>query len=155
MLKITNISKTYSNDGKRIEAVKDFSLSLDEHKFIGLVGPSGCGKTTLLKIIAGLIPASGGNVVLDGQKIFESGKRSWFSFSTVYTFPVANGQRKYFIRLLVCKNWRAKRKPKSLIIILALPDCKILQNFIPKIFPVVCNKESLSLGRLPTTQRFY
>lgn len=87
MLEITNISKTYSNDGKRIEAVKDFSLSLDEHKFIGLVGPSGCGKTTLLKIIAGLIPASGGDVVLDGQKILSPGKDRGLVFQQFTLFP--------------------------------------------------------------------
>lgn len=87
MLEITNISKIYSNDGKRIEAVKDFSLSLDEHKFIALVGPSGCGKTTFLKIIAGLISASGGDVVLDGQKIFSPGKDRGLVFQQFTLFP--------------------------------------------------------------------
>lgn len=87
MLEITNISKTYSNDGKRIEAVKDFSLSLDEHKFIGLVGPSGCGKTTLLKIIAGLIPATSGEVVLDGQEILSPGKDRGLVFQQFTLFP--------------------------------------------------------------------
>jgi len=87
MLEITNISKTYDNDGKRTEAVKDFSLSLNEHKFIGLVGPSGCGKTTLLKIIAGLIPASSGHVILDGQKILSPGKDRGLVFQQFTLFP--------------------------------------------------------------------
>ena len=87
MLEITNISKTYDNDGKRTEAVKDFSLSLNEHKFIGLVGPSGCGKTTLLKIIAGLIPASSGHVILDGQIILSPGKDRGLVFQQFTLFP--------------------------------------------------------------------
>lgn len=87
MLEITNISKTFANDGKRTEAVKNFSLSLNEHKFIGLVGPSGCGKTTLLKIIAGLIPASSGDVVLDGQKVLSPGKDRGLVFQQFTLFP--------------------------------------------------------------------
>lgn len=51
------------------EALKGVSLSVDHGQFICLLGPSGCGKTTLLRIVAGLEPASSGRVLLDGRDI--------------------------------------------------------------------------------------
>lgn len=87
MLEIKNISKTYDNNGQLIETIKDFSLTIDEHKFIVLVGPSGCGKTTLLKIVAGLLEPSAGEVVLDGKKILEPDKERGMIFQSFSLFP--------------------------------------------------------------------
>lgn len=87
MLELKNISKTYTNDHQQVEAIKNFNLSVKEREFIALVGPSGCGKTTLLKIIAGLIQASGGDVILDGKKILNSGKDRGLVFQQFTLFP--------------------------------------------------------------------
>lgn len=87
MLELKNISKTYTNDRQQVEAIKNFNLSVKEREFIALVGPSGCGKTTLLKIIAGLIQASGGDVVLDEKKILNSGKDRGLVFQQFTLFP--------------------------------------------------------------------
>lgn len=47
--------------------LKDVSLTVEDGKFVTLLGPSGCGKTTLLQAIAGLVPISGGDIIVDGQ----------------------------------------------------------------------------------------
>ncbi|MFH2132917.1 MAG: ATP-binding cassette domain-containing protein, partial [bacterium] len=49
-VRIENVFKRFD----RQEAVKNFSLQIDDGEFIVLVGPSGCGKTTLLRMVAGL-----------------------------------------------------------------------------------------------------
>ena len=49
--------------------LRDFALEVRGRQFVTLLGPSGCGKSTALNIIAGLIPASDGEVWLDGQRI--------------------------------------------------------------------------------------
>jgi putative spermidine/putrescine transport system ATP-binding protein len=49
--------------------LRDFGLEVRGRQFVTLLGPSGCGKSTALNIIAGLIPASDGEVWLDGQRI--------------------------------------------------------------------------------------
>ena len=50
-------------------AVEDVSLEVAEGEMIVLLGPSGCGKTTTLRMIAGFVEASGGDVLVDGRSI--------------------------------------------------------------------------------------
>ena len=56
-----------------VEALRDINVSFPRGQLTTLLGPSGCGKTTLLKIIAGLIPATGGSD--PGQR--PAGRRPW------------------------------------------------------------------------------
>ena len=64
MLEITGLRKKF---GKR-EALKDVTFSLAPGEIYGLLGPNGAGKTTTLKILAGLLAADGGTVVMDGER---------------------------------------------------------------------------------------
>lgn len=52
-----------------VETLKGISFEVERGSFVTLVGPSGCGKSTLLRIIAGLEPLSGGEVVIDGRSM--------------------------------------------------------------------------------------
>ena len=51
------------------QALSDINLTVRRGEFISVVGPSGCGKTTLLKILAGLSPKSGGAVRIAGRDV--------------------------------------------------------------------------------------
>ena len=64
-LKIENLSSGYDAD----VVLKDLSLDVAEGEFLALLGPSGCGKTTLMKTVAGILPARQGRIMLDGQDI--------------------------------------------------------------------------------------
>jgi NitT/TauT family transport system ATP-binding protein len=52
-----------------LRALADVSFSVEEGRFVTLVGPSGCGKSTLLQILAGLIGATSGQVLIEGKRI--------------------------------------------------------------------------------------
>src|SRR3990167_11214665 len=65
-VEVKGISKVY---GGKVEALRDVSLAFPRGRLCTLLGPSGCGMTTLLKIIAGLIPANGGEVWVNGKKV--------------------------------------------------------------------------------------
>lgn len=52
-------------------AVNGVNLTVEDGTYCCLLGPSGCGKTTILRMIAGLTPASGGDVLLDGRSILD------------------------------------------------------------------------------------
>lgn len=61
-----NVTKTFPN-GKA--AVKDFSLEVGDGEFVVLTGPKGSGKATVLRMIAGMEPISGGELQIGGQAI--------------------------------------------------------------------------------------
>lgn len=64
-LEIKNLSAGYETGA----VLHDLNLSLAEGEFLSLLGPSGCGKTTLMKTIAGIVPAASGSILLDGEDI--------------------------------------------------------------------------------------
>lgn len=59
---VESLWKTFDTPRGKMDAVRDFSMVVEEGKFVSIVGPSGCGKSTLLRILAGLIPATQGSV---------------------------------------------------------------------------------------------
>ncbi|MCB0260711.1 MAG: ATP-binding cassette domain-containing protein, partial [Calditrichaeota bacterium] len=65
-VELRNVSKFYDNN---VQAIKDANLTIEDKEFMVLVGPSGCGKSTLLRMIAGLEEISGGDLLIDGQRV--------------------------------------------------------------------------------------
>ena len=65
--------KRFAARGGELTAVDNVSFEVREGEFIALLGPSGCGKSTILNIVAGLLPRSGGRVLIDDDTI-EAGK---------------------------------------------------------------------------------
>ena len=63
------VSLTYRLGKDRTLALADATFSIDKGEFIAVVGPSGCGKSTIMKLVTGLLPASGGEVRVAGQKV--------------------------------------------------------------------------------------
>jgi NitT/TauT family transport system ATP-binding protein len=62
-VEISNMRKDYlTQDGSTITALDRTDLTIAEGEFVGVVGPSGCGKTTLLKILAGIISPTSGEI---------------------------------------------------------------------------------------------
>lgn len=66
MLELKNISYTAGEGNKEI--LDNVSLKIDE-RFVAITGPNGSGKSTLAKIIAGIVPPTGGKILLDGEDI--------------------------------------------------------------------------------------
>src|SRR5215467_32362 len=64
-LSFNRLSKRFGD----LAVLHDLDLAIERGAFVSLVGPSGCGKTTLLRIVAGLEPASSGALLLDGRAV--------------------------------------------------------------------------------------
>ena len=83
---VKNVFKNYGET----EALRDLSLDFTRGELTSLLGPSGCGKTTLLKIIAGLLPATSGEVIVNGQIVKEPGPDRAFVFQDFALLPWAS-----------------------------------------------------------------
>ncbi|MDP9730490.1 UNVERIFIED_ORG: multiple sugar transport system ATP-binding protein [Rhizobium sp. SORGH_AS260] len=64
-ISIRNVSKSYG----ALNVLRPFSLEIENGEFVVLVGPSGCGKSTMLKILAGLEPASEGQIFIGENEV--------------------------------------------------------------------------------------
>ena len=66
---VDRLSKTYRDrSGRDVSALEDIALAVDPEEFVAVLGPSGCGKSTLLGIMAGLLPATSGQVFFEGER---------------------------------------------------------------------------------------
>ena len=65
-VELKHIRKTYDND---VTVIKDANVTIEDKEFAVLVGPSGCGKSTLLRMVAGLEDISGGDLLIDGERV--------------------------------------------------------------------------------------
>lgn len=85
MIDVENISFFFEDS--KLEIIDDVSFSVNKGEFVSIVGPSGCGKSTLLRMIAGLIPPSGGHVSFMGEPVVEPNKKLSFVFQDFALFP--------------------------------------------------------------------
>jgi NitT/TauT family transport system ATP-binding protein len=83
---VRNVYKNYGD----VEALRDLSLDFPKGQLTSILGPSGCGKTTLLKIIAGLLPANSGEVLVNGQPVSGPGPDRAFVFQDFALMPWAS-----------------------------------------------------------------
>ena len=70
IIEVSHVEKVFVTvRNERIHALNDISLTVANREFVTIVGPSGCGKSTLLKVLAGLLAATRGSVLLAGTRV--------------------------------------------------------------------------------------
>jgi NitT/TauT family transport system ATP-binding protein len=68
VLELRNLAKEIVRPGTSPFVIfQNINLTVRDGEFVSIVGPSGCGKTTMLRVINGLMPASGGDILIDGK----------------------------------------------------------------------------------------
>lgn len=85
VLEFINVTKSYQDGNKEIEALKETNFKIEEGKFIAIIGPSGSGKSTFLTLAGGLQTPSKGQIIINGKEYTNlSGKeRSKLRFNDI------------------------------------------------------------------------
>ena len=71
--RIDHVAKTFKRGNIESNVLKDITLDVAKGEYVSIIGHSGCGKSTLLNIVAGLVTASEGGVLLEGRQVDEPG----------------------------------------------------------------------------------
>lgn len=96
ILELKGVSKSFSRSGRgkaqsgKVEVLRDIDLTIRENEFVCIVGRSGSGKTTLISLIAGLIEADGGSILLEGKPIDGPGPDRGVIFQNYSLLPWLN-----------------------------------------------------------------
>jgi taurine transport system ATP-binding protein len=72
-LDIRELTVNYAVKGGMLQALAPVNLKMNEGDFVVALGASGCGKTTLLNCLAGFLPPSSGEILLDGKPVMGPG----------------------------------------------------------------------------------
>ncbi len=80
VIDIRKLSLTFQTADGPVYALSDVDLSISEGEFVSFIGPSGCGKTTLLRVIADLERATGGQISVNGVSPEEARLRREYGF---------------------------------------------------------------------------
>jgi NitT/TauT family transport system ATP-binding protein len=111
MVSVRGVSKVYPGG---VEALNDITLDFPKGKLTTILGPSGCGKTTLLKIIAGLMPPSAGEVTVAGRRVAGPGPERAFVFQDFALLPWATVLRNVAFGLELRGVPRAEREAAAM-----------------------------------------
>jgi NitT/TauT family transport system ATP-binding protein len=69
LIELTGIQKVFGSGRAAVHAFGPVDLTISKGEFVSLLGPSGCGKSTLMLIMAGLLPATAGQIVINGRTV--------------------------------------------------------------------------------------
>jgi branched-chain amino acid transport system ATP-binding protein len=105
LLEVTGVGKRFG----KLTVLHDVSFSLAPGEALGVVGPNGAGKSTLLNVVAGVLPADGGRVVLDGEDVTRTGAaaRCRSGIGRSYQVPRPFGGMTVFENALVAASFGA------------------------------------------------
>jgi nitrate/nitrite transport system ATP-binding protein len=86
-VELSNLTKIYPTPEGEAIIVKNFNLCLGKGEFVTLIGHSGCGKSTVLSMLAGLNPISGGGIILAGKELVGPGPDRGIVFQSPCLLP--------------------------------------------------------------------
>jgi nitrate/nitrite transport system ATP-binding protein len=86
-LELTSLTKVFDTPTGPLVAVKDVNVQVGAGEFVCILGHSGCGKSTVLSMLAGLLPATLGGVVIDGHEVRGPGPERAVVFQSACLLP--------------------------------------------------------------------
>jgi NitT/TauT family transport system ATP-binding protein len=110
LLEIKNLSLTYHTITDEIIAIKDLSFDCGYGEFVSIIGPSGCGKTTILSLIAGLLKASNGSILLEGVEPSDNNDNLGYMLQKDQLFPWRTIEKNIYLPLEIKRKLNNENK---------------------------------------------
>ncbi len=121
-----NLSKTYKSGKKKLDALMNLNLQVDEGDVFGFIGPNGAGKTTTIKTLIGLITATSGEALLFGEPAGTVKSKSRIGYLSeiayYYNFMEAENLLHYYGALRGISREERKKQIKENLEIVGLQD---------------------------------
>ena len=129
---IKNLTKVYQ--GSTVPSLKNLSLEINSGTLTAILGPSGCGKTTTLKIIAGLIDHTSGDIAFDGKSVLKvkpEKRGAVMVFQNHLLFPYMNIHENigFGLRMRNLNKTEINKKIFEMLELVQLPN---IENRMPK-----------------------
>lgn len=87
ILELKDVSLTYHTKASETAAIEKLNFTVQQGEFVSIIGPSGCGKTSVLSLVAGLIPPSGGKILFRGKEVNKSTRGLGYMLQKDQLFP--------------------------------------------------------------------
>lgn len=107
ILELTQVGIEFKTEKGSFRALENVNLKIEEGEYVSLIGHSGCGKSTVLNIVAGLLQATTGGVVLEGREVNEPGPERAVVFQNHSLLPWLTAYQN--VELAVRQVFRGKK----------------------------------------------
>jgi len=87
LLELRHVTKAYGDPDDPLHALSDISFQIERGELVCMVGPSGGGKSTLLRLVAGLLQPTSGEIELDGEPVHNPSPRVGIVFQNINLMP--------------------------------------------------------------------
>jgi NitT/TauT family transport system ATP-binding protein len=122
---IRQVGQVFSTQsGGQVVALEDVDLQIQDGEFVSVLGPSGCGKSTLMRILAGLVDSTSGEVRIDGTPVNGPSKHVGVVFQQPALFPWRTVLRNVTLsaEVLGLPKAAAEERAKELLATVGLAD---------------------------------
>jgi NitT/TauT family transport system ATP-binding protein len=112
-IELENVTLAYGRGDKKVVALGETNLRVDQGDFVALVGPSGCGKSTILKLVTGLIGATSGYVYVAGREVGAEPVRVGMAFQNPTMLPWLTVRDNVMMPLKIVPPFRQEYQSKK------------------------------------------
>jgi NitT/TauT family transport system ATP-binding protein len=130
LIEVNHLGIQFPVKGAMLDAVDDVSLHVNPGEFVSLIGPSGCGKSTLLNVVAGFLPATSGEVTVDGATIHGPSSERGVVFQQYSLFPWMTVRKNVEFGLKM-KGFGANERTQQARTLLSLAGLLAFENHYP------------------------
>ena len=123
-LELTGLTKVFDTPAGPFIAVKDVNAVVAAGEFVAILGHSGCGKSTVLSMIAGLVQASYGGVIIDGKEVVEPGAERAIVFQSPCLLPWLSARQNVELAYKQATRAHRARSAKDYLAMVGVADVR-------------------------------